>query len=508
MKQITRTPHSNIRNAYILAIVVIAFVVFISLFNKQYAIIRKSTNPAEEKQKPPAEEVQPTVVEEKVQTTDLDIKGHVLFVKEGDLWRMDFSGKNPIKLIDLDTIVRGSRSPISNLIAYTLRKTQKETVKEYDGTTKEVDVNKMQLLLADEKGTNSILIADSVDEWGWIPSTNLLWYETAVLDQYFGWDYFGKGEVWIFDPTTKKANKFIEAGAEILSLHRPRWSPDGTKLMFINGDMIKIADRFTSVTRDVYTLPYVGGDRGGPQPIPALAWSPDSMSIYTVFSPLIFNETDNNRLNLKSKHVYAFQIPINGGSPIKLMPEVPTLTAISEEGQFRAQFSQDFSSIIYPRVLENGFLVLEMYSIEDKRTYTLLDNLGNTDIYDSNVYEGFRYDFHFFPYNSHFAWIADKYVYIISYIDPTDEIVNFEGGGSTIKHTPRFLRLEKVDFHSGEKTTIVEYPGNIEYPYFIPGSESLFFKSGNFLYSAIEDHVVPISEIDGNFLNDTHYYPE
>lgn len=450
------------------ALVVIAIAVFFLFFNRNDTTeqpvsteqgTRKDTN-------------------ETIQQTGLAIDGHILFVKDSDLWQMSANGANAVKLIDLDTVQRGSRSPASNRIAYTLRQGVTETVTEHDGTTRNVEVSKQQLLLADEKGSDSFLVHDNIARWGWIPSTDLLWYETATLQQFFDWGYNGDGNVWIFNPTARKAEKFIHDDSDYWQLLGAEWSPDGNKLMFSSGGVLSVADRRTKAITIIFQLPYVGGDRGGPQPIPYFAWAPDSSSIYTIFSPfLISGEEPNPNVVLKAQHITALQLPLDGSKPTKLIPEAPS-TIINEESYPRAQFSDDFNKAIYPRTAQGGTdLVLAMYDLAEQKEYVLLGNLGEPK-------RGLM------PYGVPLAWVVGDSVYI------------FRGDGDPLYDTAS-ISLVEVNYRTGTKETLASRDGISEWPIgntlFVTELRTLFFTMGGKLYSMNRDGLIPIADELGDF---------
>lgn len=345
---------------------------------------------------PPQEEEVDNSVDELSDTSDantsesieLNIQGHMLVIKEGDVWQIDANGKGAIKLIDLDTVNSVSRSDFNSQIAYTLGQKVSETVEEYDGSTREITVTKNQLLLADEKGSDSFLVHDGVSDWGWIPGKNLIWYETSSLQQFFEWGYMGNGGVWIFDPSTKKSEQFITDNSEYFPLMRAEWSPDGEKLAFVSSGYLKVADSKSKITRELFALPYVGGNRGGPQPIPYFEWSPNSDAIYTVFTPfLVGGENTNQEIDLKTKQVAALKIPTDGSKIERVVPERPSQIA-NEETYPRAHYSSDFTKVFYPRVdsvkypdtmraQENVSLV--MYDMVSKEEMVMLDNVGKPE---------------------------------------------------------------------------------------------------------------------------------
>lgn len=459
-------------------IVVVAIIAFFLFLNKR-------GNPGQAIGERGAQEESSTTTNKAVQQTKLDVLGHILFVKNGDLWQMSANGANAVKLIDLDTVQRASRSPISSRIAYTLGQGVTETVTENDGAVRDVEISKHQLLLADEKGSDSFLVHNNVSRWGWIPATDLLWYETGTLQQFFDWGYGGDGNVWIFNPAIRKAEKFIHDDSDH-PLFRPKWSPDGNKLMFAGDHVLMVAERRTKAIAKIFQLPYVGGDRGGPQPIPYFAWAPDSSSIYTIFSPfLISGEEPNPNIALKAKHITALRFPLDGGKPTKLIPEVPS-TILNEETYPRAHFNDSFDKAIYPRTAPNGTdLVLAMYDLVGQKEYVLLENLGAPK-------RGLM------PYGVPLAWVVGDYVYI------------FRGDGDPLYDTAR-IALVEVNYRTGTKETLASRDGISEWPIgntlFVPESRTLFFTMGGKLYSMNRDGFIPVADELGN-ISQVEYHLE
>lgn len=416
--------------------------------------------------------------QEDAQLTKLKIDGHILFVKNGDLWQISANGENAVKLIDLDNIKQASRSTVNNRIAYTLGRNVTETVTEYDGTMHDIKVDKQQLLLADERGSNSFLVFDNVARWGWIPSTDLLWYETTTLQQTFDWGYIGDGNVWIFDPTTRKAETFVNDDSEYWPLFRAEWSPDGNKLMFVTNDALRVADRKTKDITRIFQLPYVGGDRGGPQPIPYLAWAPDNSAIYTIFSPfLISGEEPNPDVDLKTQHITALRFPLDGSKSTKLIPEVPS-TIINEESYPRAHFNDDFSKAFYPRTAQNGTdLILAMYDLTVQKEYVLMKNLGEPK-------RGLM------PYSVPLAWLVGDSVYI------------FRGDGDPLQGSASVSLIE-VNYKTGATKKIASHDGISQWPIgntlFLSEFKTLFFTMGNKLYFLNQEGITPIADEVSDF---------
>jgi hypothetical protein len=391
----------------------------------------------------------------------IDIPGHILAIKDGDVWQIDANGERAVKLIDLDIIDDVSRSQLSRNIAYTLGQKVNETVEEYDGSTSDVTVTRKQLLLADEKGSDSFLIYDGVARWGWIPGEDLLWYETTSLQQFYEWGYMGNGDVWIFDPNTKKAELFISDKSKFFPLMRAEWSPDGKKLSFVSSDFLKVADRSDKVIKELFKLPYVGGDRGGPQPIPYFQWSPDSTAIYTVFTPFSLNgEGEGQQIDLQTNHVAALKIPIDGSGIERVAPEFPSQIS-NEETYPRAHFSDDFTKVFYPRVDSVEYpdtmqaqedVSLVMYDLATQKETILLDDPGKTE-------RGLL------QYSTPLSWAVDKYVYVLK--GDGDWLY----GGAT-------LSLIKINTETGAREVLAtkeKVSENVRDIRFEPKSETIYF---------------------------------
>jgi len=248
--------------------------------------------------------------------------------------------------------------------------------------------------------------------------------------------------------------------------------------MFASGGVLRVADRRVKTITTIFQLPYVGGDRGGPQPIPYFAWASDSSSIYTIFSPfLISGEKPNPNVVLKAQHITALRLPLDGSKPIKLIPEAPS-TIINQESYPRAQFSDDFNKIIYPRTAQGGTdLVLAMYDLAEQKEYVLLENLGEPK-------RGLM------PYGVPLAWVVGDSVYI------------FRGDGDPLYDTAS-ISLVEVNYRTGTKETLASRDGISEWPVgntlFIPESRTLFFTMGGKLYSMNRDGLIPIADELGDF---------
>lgn len=287
----------------------------------------------------------------------------ILYISDGDLWQSDALGKNKVKLIDRDVIQRASFSSNRERIAYSELRTVTEKVVSYEGVEEERTFKVRDLLLANERGANSILVKAGVNRWGWIPSTDLLWYETSSLQQLFGWIYAGNDDIWVFDMEKKKANLITTEKKGYLGILRPQWSPDGNKLSYVSDMNLMVVDRNTLEKKELLEIPYVGGDRGGAPPIPSLYWGNDSEYIYTAFTPLLFEPDKKNAdfmEKYKSGYLSGWKIPINGDEPIQIIPEAPT-PITNEEVFLSVIFNNDFSKVIYRRYEQEDIKGLEPY---------------------------------------------------------------------------------------------------------------------------------------------------
>lgn len=404
----------------------------------------------------------------------IDITGHILAIKDGDVWQIDANGENAVKLIDLDTISSVSRSDLSNKIAYTLKQQVETTIEWYDGSQRNVEVPKSQLYLADQKGSNSQLIYDGVASWGWIPDSDSLWYETAssevVGGGMFPHSYKSTGEVWVFDLTTQESSKILDIDdsnakgvldSELL-VRRVEWSPDGQKMMYLSENALYVINKNTLNTQKLFSLPYVGGDRGGPQPIPFFQWSPDSTAIYTVFTPFALGDEDEDRqIDFQTKHVAALKIPIDGSAIERVIPEVPSQIA-NEETYPRAHFSDDFTKVFYPRVNSVQYpdtmraqedVSLVMYDLVTKEEITLLDNFGKTE-------RGLM------QYRTPLSWVVNKYVYVL------------KGDGDWLSYDGATLSLVKINIKTGAQEILAvkeNVSKNVWDIKFEPKSETVYF---------------------------------
>jgi hypothetical protein len=273
--------------------------------------------------------------------------GNFIFVQDGDVWVSNGGGQERVKLVDIDKAESALLSPNKNFIAYTILVTTSETYKGYPRQ----EYQHHRMLLANKQGSNSVLVKEAVNRWGWVPGTELLWYEPASLQEFFGPGYFGEGSVILFDPISKNSTAIVDTNS-VWSLLRPLWSPDGSKLAYAEEGVLKITDRTTRNTTNLLNLPYVGGDRGGPAPIPAFYWSADSKHIYIVFTPLLtqWTDPDDSSKDLASGYIHAYRIDTATGNKNQLLPfgQIPSAVT-NEEVPFPGTFSEDFSKIIYWR---------------------------------------------------------------------------------------------------------------------------------------------------------------
>lgn len=349
IKDLSRFKNPFVLSAIILVVIIVGLVVrFLTLPAGEHG-----TEEVVRPQMPAASDDETADIQDDAGAEDIAL----LYVQDGDLWQSDSSGENQIKLIDRDRIHSVQISPDKQSIAYTLEVTEKKTVTTYEGVREDREFTRTNLLLADNKGANSYMVKEGVVRWGWIPSTNILWYESDVLTQLFDWDYFGNQDIWTFDPSSKES-KLLVKDEQILN---PMWSPDGSKLSYVGyrldennrykSLLIRMVNRNDSAKRDLFDVPYVGGDRGGPPPVPSVYWSRESDALYTAFTPMLWSEDSSMDNRFTSGYLSVWKIPVNGSEAVKLAPEVPS-TVLNDETRPRIVFNEDFSKVAYARLDE------------------------------------------------------------------------------------------------------------------------------------------------------------
>ena len=289
------------------------------------------------------EESESVEIEEK---EPIDVEGHILLIRDGDVWRIEGGGSDSVKLIDRDTVTTVARSRTTGQIAYTQDAPQ-------------------NLYLASDIGTDSVFVQERVAHWGWVPNSDLLWYEIGSPAQAEAWPgVLGDGNIWVYDTiigtrtkliTIDTANSISQVGSTL------SWSPNGRLAWYkvYDGEynVLHVLDRQSLESRPLFTLPYVGGNRGGPQPIPFFQWSPDSTAIYTVFAPYLVSEFTQSspEIELEHRRLATLRIPIDGSPITRVAPAVETPDLISEETFPRAHFSDDIRYIFFERCQEDSF---------------------------------------------------------------------------------------------------------------------------------------------------------
>lgn len=372
--------------AVIMALVAI---IYLTMFKKSSPI---SVQPAESPTATPIA----TPVSEMTPASEVDAKeGILLYVSEGDLWQANKNGKENVKLIDNDKIAEAKLSSDKNNIAYTVKKDNKETITTYEGKKEERDFIRYDLFIADRKGANSYLVKDGVMRWDWVPSTDLLWYESSELGQFMDWQYLGKDDIWIFDINDKKSNLLAKDNG-ILNI---KWSFDGSKVLYVGyktgGNLsLKVINRSTSSKKDLFDIPYVGGDRGGPPPAPSFYWDNNSEFIYTAFTPLLWDKNDELKNKFSSGYLSGWKIPADGSEPVKIFPDVPS-AGLNDETYPGVVFNEDFSKVSYTRFKEENLKGLEpnnwfyndgsiplslvVYDIKNQKEKILIENINPKD---------------------------------------------------------------------------------------------------------------------------------
>ncbi|EKD56885.1 MAG: hypothetical protein ACD_58C00056G0003 [uncultured bacterium] len=110
-----------------------------------------------------------------------------------------------------------------------------------------------------------------------------------------------------------------------------------------------VKDRITKKTQTLLWLPWIGGDRGGPAPIPDIFWDNSSDYIYTGFTPVIEVSGDFDieyHNSLKSGYISILKIPVDGSNLKELTDPTPSYM-MTEEQAIRLNFSDDFSKVLY-----------------------------------------------------------------------------------------------------------------------------------------------------------------
>lgn len=288
--------------------------------------------------------------------------GTLLYVSGGDLWRSTLAGTSNVKLIDADTVGNARYSPDRSKIAYTKKVSAEKEIPEdvsdeqYNAGQKYV-FDEFSLFVANPLGQNSARVYEAVNRWGWVPGTDMLWYESASVRQNFAVGVYGDGTIFLVDSNGKAAQKIISADAD-WHLLNITWDPKGQRVAYIRSDYPALAiytyDRLRKKETKLMDLPYMGGDRGGPPPVPSLVWNDDGSGLYTGFATLGLTE-QHKQLGLDKKlklgYTAIFRIDSSSGDAIKLA-EAPSCFLTDERGP-GLMFARDFSQAIYPVLNED-----------------------------------------------------------------------------------------------------------------------------------------------------------
>ena len=284
------------------------------------------------------------------------VTGTILYISDGDLWQANPDGSERVKLIDRDTVTRGIRSSDGSNIAYSVTETLNEEVTVDDVINGKILDKKetrsftpTPVFIATALGSDSIPVTlMPISRFGWVPNSRLIWYEESELAYFFDWGYGPNGVIRIYDVDTRKTQTIIEQRGSVFGVQGLNFSPDGHYVAYIGGDLT-VTELRTGVTKNIFDIPYVGGDRGGPQPIPTFVWDPDSQSLYTVFTPILFEKSEefqSQSVLHKSGYVSAYQIFLDERKP-KLLFEHKPAPIINDEMGPRIAFSNDFRYVLY-----------------------------------------------------------------------------------------------------------------------------------------------------------------
>ncbi len=438
------------------------------------------------------------------------LSGSMLYIQDGDVWKSDINGRTPVKLVDRDAVTKAIPSPDGSMIAYAIVYPSTETVKNADGTEESVELSgswgaKQTLYVANGVGADSRQVQKQVGRWGWIPNTKLLWYETSSLQQYFSWGYIGDNNMWVYDPAARTSKEIRKAGDVAWSdpLLGPRWSPDGKNVLLVtyekiddtNGSLaLHVVNRSTAKERNLLYIPWVGGDRGGPPPIPSFFWSGDSSTIYTGFTPVI--EASNNTANkihyldiLRSNYISVLAIPVNGGQVKEVFPSEPSIV-FADESPIHVNFSEDRSKVLYfavksDKVTPDSPSDWVKYGDADAQM-VVRDIHKGTSYTISDTFNGNHTLFHVSD-DSLSTHITDDGVYWFD-TETRDSI--------------HWLNVYYYDFTTSQKTTVATMPAPIDDDRglllsdisYLPSAHAVLFRAGSTLYKVQNDKIAAIVE--------------
>lgn len=450
-----------------------------------------------------------------------DISGLMLYIQDGDVWKSDSNGSGAVKLIDRDAVTQAIPAPDASMIAYTIVYPSTETVKNSDGTEEIVELTetwgaKRTLYVADEVGANTHEVQEQVGRWGWVPNTRLIWYETSSLYQYFAWGYFGDNNLWVYDPSTNKSTLVRQSvdgewGSSV-PLLGIRWSPDGSHASFVTYDFFEdgetfqslalhVVDRVTAEELNLLLIPWVGGDRGGPPPIPSFFWSEDSTTIYTGFTPVIQASYNYEKIDyldvLKSNYISVLDIPING-QPIQTLFEPEPSIIFADESPIHLDFSEDRSKVLYfsvksDRITEDSADDWVKYGDDDA-------NIVVRDLQTDTIYP---IDETYTMNRTRFQVTDDS---VVTHI--TNEGIYWFN--TKLVDATHWLTIYYFDFNSDTTKEIISIPapfnednrlelGDIS---FLTGEDAILFRAGTTVFKVVNDQIGSIVEN----VDDVAYY--
>jgi hypothetical protein len=278
-------------------------------------------------------------------------EGYILYVKDRDLWRAEPDGTKPRRLIDSGSIVAASYSLDRKMIAFVMEKQVTEQVLDNNSKPKSLQAVRNQLFVTDAEGKSPVLVKDGVWGWGWVPSSNLLWYETSSLQKFFYWGYYGNKDLTVYNIDTGQSTVMLSPVSDKLPFSRLGgvWSPDGNKYSYFEvgtANSLHVIDRNTSKLTKLYDLPSVGSNRLGPPPIPSVFWDSNSRNLYSAFTPI--QSKNPNPQFFKPGYAFVVKISAETGELTVLADDSPS-PLINADIDPQLAFSQDFSKVAHLR---------------------------------------------------------------------------------------------------------------------------------------------------------------
>jgi len=286
-----------------------------------------------------------------------EAQAEIITIQDGDVWRSNLDGDEKIKLIDRDNITDAKRSPLGRYIAYSYDVDVVETAEDYDGTNVTVEATKTVLMLADQNGTSSREVIEGVARWGWVPGADMLWYEKSILQRYYGFGYYGDQSIALLNPANLSSVTLLEAVEGVHSHLDYKWSPNGEHLSYFTYQsgqqccnlQLNVVSRNTGKVVATMGVPYVGGDRGGPPPVPYYEWNKQGDAIYTGFTPLWFSDKEKasgfaNEFKLGYTHFYRFDVKNNS---VKLLNNQVKGVLMNNEILPKPLFIDGYSKVVF-----------------------------------------------------------------------------------------------------------------------------------------------------------------